>query len=132
MFTPGSAKVAVCAATARSHIETSWQPAAVAMPWTRAITGCGSVVSLVNVRLHAAKSSRCHAASACARSSFRSCPAQNPRPAAASTTTRTPRSDAMRSSSASSAASIGRDSALKRSPRLSVTVQTPATVDERT
>ena len=32
MFTPGSAKVAACAATARSHIETSWQPAAVAMP----------------------------------------------------------------------------------------------------
>ena len=30
------------AATARSHAATSWHPAAVASPWTRAITGCGS------------------------------------------------------------------------------------------
>ena len=32
MFTPGSAKVAASEATARSHIDTSWQPAAVAIP----------------------------------------------------------------------------------------------------
>ena len=31
------------AATARSQLATSWQPAAVATPWTAAITGCGSV-----------------------------------------------------------------------------------------
>jgi hypothetical protein len=31
-LTPGSANVAVSAATARYHIETSWQPAAVATP----------------------------------------------------------------------------------------------------
>ena len=39
MRTPGVAKVAVSAATARSHAATSWQPAAVATPWTWAITG---------------------------------------------------------------------------------------------
>src|SRR5207237_6453773 len=44
-FTPGNAKRAVSAATARSHIDTSWQPAAVAMPCTRAITGCGNAVN---------------------------------------------------------------------------------------
>ena len=31
-------------ATARSHMETSWQPAAAAAPCTRATTGCGSCV----------------------------------------------------------------------------------------
>ena len=36
-----TAKRALSEATARSHIDTSWQPAAVAMPCTRAITGCG-------------------------------------------------------------------------------------------
>ena len=39
MLTPGVAKVASSAATARSHEATSWQPAAVASPCTRAITG---------------------------------------------------------------------------------------------
>ncbi len=41
-LTPGVAKRAVSAATARSQLATSWQPAAVAMPCTRAITGFGS------------------------------------------------------------------------------------------
>ena len=40
-LTPLTAKRASLAATARSHIATSWQPAAVAMPCTRAITGSG-------------------------------------------------------------------------------------------
>ena len=40
--TPGVANRASSAAMARSQVATSWQPAAVAMPWTRAITGCGS------------------------------------------------------------------------------------------
>jgi hypothetical protein len=53
MFTPGIANVAVSAATARSHIDTSWHPAAVAMPWTRAITGCGISVSAIIIRLQA-------------------------------------------------------------------------------
>ena len=38
---PEVAKRALLAATARSQLATSWQPAAVAMPWTFAITGCG-------------------------------------------------------------------------------------------
>jgi hypothetical protein len=37
-----TAKRASRLATARSHIATSWQPAAVARPWTLAITGTGS------------------------------------------------------------------------------------------
>ena len=39
--TPGVAKLAASEATARSQLATSWQPAAVAMPWTAATTGFG-------------------------------------------------------------------------------------------
>ena len=39
--TPGVAKRASSDAMARSQLATSWQPAAVATPCTRAITGCG-------------------------------------------------------------------------------------------
>ena len=42
---PEAAKRASVEATARSQAPTSWQPAAVAMPWTRAITGCGRLMS---------------------------------------------------------------------------------------
>ena len=38
---PLTPKRASCTATARSHCATSWQPAAVASPCTRAITGTG-------------------------------------------------------------------------------------------
>ncbi|MNV68346.1 hypothetical protein D3C71_1611870 [compost metagenome] len=38
---PDTAKRAVSAATARSQLATNWQPAAVAMPWTLAMTGTG-------------------------------------------------------------------------------------------
>ena len=38
---PDTANRASLLATARSHMATSWQPAAVATPWTRAMTGCG-------------------------------------------------------------------------------------------
>ena len=41
MLTPGVAKLAFSAATARSQVATSWQPAAVAVPCTAAITGFG-------------------------------------------------------------------------------------------
>ena len=40
---PLVAKLAALLATARSHWATNWQPAAVAMPCTRAITGTGSL-----------------------------------------------------------------------------------------
>src|SRR3954462_8014458 len=39
--TPGVAKLAASDATARSQLATIWQPAAVAIPWTEAITGLG-------------------------------------------------------------------------------------------
>ena len=39
--TPGVANLAAEEATARSQLATSWQPAALAMPCTAAITGCG-------------------------------------------------------------------------------------------
>jgi hypothetical protein len=95
----GSANFAVSAATARSHIDTSWQPAAVARPCTRAITGCGRRVSFSIVRCTRRK------ARAASRHRVRahllqSWPAQNPRPLAASTTTRVCLSAAIRSSSA--------------------------------
>ena len=38
---PEVAKVASLDATARSQAATSWQPAAVAIVWTLAMTGCG-------------------------------------------------------------------------------------------
>src|SRR5262245_25099421 len=41
ILTPGVAKLASSAATAKSHEATSWQPAAVAVPCTAAITGFG-------------------------------------------------------------------------------------------
>ena len=41
MRTPGVPKRASSDATARSHAATTWQPAAVAIPSTCAITGCG-------------------------------------------------------------------------------------------
>ena len=39
IFTPGVAKAAVLLAYARSQLATNWQPAAVAVPLTSAITG---------------------------------------------------------------------------------------------
>ncbi len=41
IFTPFTPKRVPWAATAMSQEATSWQPAAVAMPWTSAITGWG-------------------------------------------------------------------------------------------
>lgn len=40
-FTPGVAKVDFSVATAMSQLATSWQPAAVATPFTMAMTGTG-------------------------------------------------------------------------------------------
>ena len=133
MLTPGSANAAASAATARSHIDTSWQPAAVARPWTRAITGCGSVVNASIIRPQASNNARCQRwSAACARISLRSWPAQNPLPSPASTTTRAEVSAAALSSSACSAAIMSDDSGLNRSPRLSVSVSTPSRAAFRT
>ncbi len=53
---PLTPKLAPSAATARSHCATSWQPAAVARPCTRAITGTGSFWMLSIMRVHWANS----------------------------------------------------------------------------
>jgi len=57
-LTPGVPNRAPSSATARSQAATSWQPAAVAIPWTWAITGWGirwsrSIISeqIANIRL---------------------------------------------------------------------------------
>ena len=52
IFTPGVANHVPSAATARSQAATSWQPAAVANPWTLAITGWGIpwIVSISSVQ----------------------------------------------------------------------------------
>ncbi len=42
MCTPGVQNLALVEATARSQVATSWQPAAVAVASTAAITGCGN------------------------------------------------------------------------------------------
>lgn len=57
MFTPGVAKRAEADATAKSQVATSWQPAAVATPWTLAITGWGSRVRATITSLHRANRS---------------------------------------------------------------------------
>ena len=57
-LTPLTANFAVLEATARSHIATSWQPAAVAMPCTRAITGTGRRCTASIIRAHWSKSLR--------------------------------------------------------------------------
>ena len=130
---PGIAKDAVSAATAMSHIETSWQPAAVAMPWTRAMTGCGSFVKETIIRLQSSKRRRCQASSpACARISFRSWPAQKPRPSAARTTTRAEGSMAMASISSWIAAIISRERGLNRSGRFSTRRTTPPSLRDTT
>ena len=122
---PLVAKVALSAATARSHCATSWQPAAVAIPCTRAITGTGSLWMDSITRLHWANSCWYHARSGFAAMSLRLWPAQNARPSAASTTTRRLSSRAAASSACCSAASISLPSALKRAASFSVRVSTP-------
>ena len=131
-LTPGNAKVAVSAATARSHIETNWQPAAVAMPWTRAMIGCGIWVSATIIRLQLSNSRFCQPpSSAWARISFKSWPAENPRPSAPSTMTRASLLRAQ-ASSAWSAAIIAVDRGLNRSPRLSFRWSTAPRSSRRT
>src|SRR5262245_17372901 len=126
LLIPGSANCATSLATARSHIETSWQPAATATPCTRATTGCGRWIRLSIMRLQASNNDDCHASSGCARISRRSCPAQKCLPAPARTTARTVPSVPSRSNSDSSAAIMAVESGLSRSPRFIVSVATPS------
>ncbi len=52
MSTPGVANFADEEATARSQLATNWQPAALAMPCTQAITGCGRLKICCIMPLH--------------------------------------------------------------------------------
>ena len=58
IFTPGVANQVPSAATARSQAATSWQPAAVATPWTLAITGWGTACTVSMSTVQASNSSR--------------------------------------------------------------------------
>ena len=87
IFTPGVPNRASSAARARSQVATSWQPAAVAMPWTLAITGCRSRVIASIICEQVSKVRLRKSGSGFARISLRSWPAQNPRPAPSTTTT---------------------------------------------
>src|ERR1700733_6056622 len=51
--TPGGAKLGASEAIARSQLATSWQPAAVAMPWTAAMTGFGKCTIACIIALQA-------------------------------------------------------------------------------
>lgn len=110
--TPGVPNRADSAATARSQVATSWQPAAVATPWTAAMTGCGidwmsSMSSEQRVKI-----SCCRAWSA-PRISLRSCPEQNTCPAVESTTACTSVRSPIAVSASMSAPITGIDSALR-------------------
>src|SRR5580765_2657393 len=98
------------------------------MPCTLAMTGCGSVVMVIIMRLQRAKSDSTSRTSPMERISLRSCPAQNPRPLAASTTTLTVGSAARRSNVVCSSSMSALDSALNWPGRLSVNVATPSFV----
>ena len=112
-------------ATARSQVARSWQPAAVASPLTLATTGWGRPTMLSIMRLQRSNRASWNAWSRCACISFRSCPAQNARPAPVRTTTLTEGSAAMRSSASWRAAIIDPDRGLRRSGRLRIRVATP-------
>jgi hypothetical protein len=97
---PDSPNLAESAATARSHIDTSWHPAAAAAPWTRAITGCGQSNELQHHLRAGVEQPALPIAVDGARISFKSWPAEKARPAPASTTTRMERLRAIWSSAA--------------------------------
>src|SRR6185436_10775876 len=96
------------------------------MPCTFAMTGCGSRVIVSIIRLQRATSDSTSVTPAMPRISLRSWPAQKPRPLAASTTTRTRGSSAMRSNADCSSLMRALDSALNCAGRLSVTVAMPS------
>ena len=130
MLTPGVANFALCAATARSQVATSWQPAAVAVPCTAAMTGLGQatiacIMAEQRVIVSSKKATPRSASARWAVSSFRSWPAENTGPAAASTMAATWRSVASPSMATCSSAMVLSDSALRLSGRLSVSTTTP-------
>jgi hypothetical protein len=86
ILTPGVAKRASTLATARSQVATSWQPAAVAMPFTAAMTGFGqrTIESIISEQAFNVLSKKARPQSLsvrCAVSSLRSWPDENAVPA---------------------------------------------------
>src|SRR6185436_7952802 len=82
MLTPGVQNEAFSDATARSHVATSWQPAADAVPCTAAITGFGqcriACITVEHSRMRLSVKARPPSASVrWAVSSFRLWPAEN-------------------------------------------------------
>src|SRR5262245_19676894 len=123
MRTPGVAKSAPSEATARSQAATSWHPAAVATPCTRATTGCGMSWRVSMSSEHAANTST-YSSSSRPTSSRRSWPAQKAGPAAPKTSARTDGSPASSSSAAVSSRISSSDSGFRRSGRFSTRVAT--------
>ena len=129
---PEVAKRASSAAIARSEPATSWHPAAVAMPCTRAITGCGISAMRRIKPTHFWNSCRCQAWSWLARISLRSCPAQKLAPLPARTTTRALLLSPTASSSATSASIIASESAFSCFGRFKVKLVTPSLSERST
>ncbi len=116
---PGVANVALSAATARSQVATSWQPAAVAMPCTCATTGCGTRW-IVRMKSSQTANSLRIASRPRSAMSAKSWPEENTGPAAASTIARTSSRSASEQSAAVSSSRCASESALRRSGRFMV------------
>src|SRR5512143_1949453 len=119
-------------ATARSQAATSWHPAAVAVPCTRATTGCGSEAIVSMTRLHASKSPPMKSSVRQPIISLRSWPPENAGPLPATTTARIARSLAMASSAVCISSSIAREIALYCFGRFIVRRAMPASTETST
>ena len=125
--TPGVAKLASSAATARSQVATSWHPAAVAVPCTEAMTGFGqAIIACITwehlVMVLSKKARPLSGWLRAAVNSFRSCPAQKTGPLALRITTLIRLSSDSRLIASCSASSIARDKLFLASGRFSVSV----------
>src|SRR5665213_2573533 len=125
IFTPGVANFASLEATARSHVATSWQPAAVAIPAISAITGWGIACSVSISRTHVSKTVRY---SSTLRSSIsrKSCPALNTGPTPRRIATRAERSAPIASKAAISSRITSSERALRFSGPFRVTTAIPS------
>ena len=121
ILTPGVAKAASSAAMARSQVATNWHPAAVAIPCTSAITGCG--IDWIRV-ISSVQTSKMRRYSLISRPviSERSWPEQKTLPAAARMTARISRLRADLVRQAISSCIRSSESALRRCGRFRVTI----------
>ena len=129
ILTPGVAKRASSLATARSQLATSWQPAAVAMPLTAAITGFGdrtmaSIMSEQAASVLAKKARPRSGSLRCAVSSLRSWPEEKAVPAPVMTMARKASDPPISLTADVSAPISSSDSELRASGRFSVSTAT--------